>query len=366
MKSFYQFLNTYDLSIKNILCVADENTAIDDIIPLKNAVKNLYVLTNRYDAYTALNNADVRCIFNDFDLNVFKQMTNSLPLDCVIYAVSKERAVCHRVFNQISSITNKGAQLVLIGKKQQGIKTYHNALVKKLGYKGTLTKNGDEYIGALDIPNSQNPFILDDKDYTNLRLGPKHNSIEFYTKPGLYGWNKVDQGSLFLLETLKKSNAENLKNTQTLLDLGCGYGFLSIAAVADFSLFPQCKEIVLTDNNAAAVSAAKINTETYLNNQNNGHKTCVIADDCAESISEKFDIVLCNPPFHQGFTTSKDLTEKFIASASKRLSKTGTAAFVTNAFIGIENIANAYFRKVEIAENNKQFKVLYFQQPIIG
>ena len=64
--------------------------------------------------------------------------------------------------------------------------------------------------------------------------------------------------------------------------------------------------------------------------------------------NQKFDLVLCNPPFHKGFQHNKSLTEKFIKSARDHLQKTGIAFFVVNEFVGLETIGKSYFSKQEV------------------
>src|SRR5690606_24017353 len=134
---------------------------------------------------------------------------------------------------------------------------------------------------------------LDAQNYAHLRLMLDNNSQEFFSKPGLFGWNKVDLGSELLIHHLYQLPLAQIL-PQNCLDLGCGYGFVTLAA----SRSTECQSVkswTMTDNNAAALIAAEKN---LLAANLNGK---VIADDCAASINETFDLILCNPPFHQGF-----------------------------------------------------------------
>ena len=136
-----------------------------------------------------------------------------------------------------------------------------------------------------------------------------------------------------------------------MIDLGCGSGLLSLAA---HSL--GIHDILATDNNASAIESTKA---TFKENNISGE---VVAGNCANNIHQKFDVLLCNPPFHKGFDTNNTLTKQFVCAAKRLLKPSGKAYFVTNSFIGIEKFAEHYFDRIETLENDTHFKVLRFSK----
>src|SRR5690606_33271185 len=131
-------------------------------------------------------------------------------------------------------------------------------------------------------------------------------------KPGVFGWDKIDVGSALLAQYLPQFFSTYLPQSKgdgkpELLDLGCGYGYLSMiaATVGNFT-------ITATDNCAAALVACTKNFHTH------AVDGTVIGADSGDSIGDSFDVILCNPPFHQGFQQDRALSEKFL-SATKRL-----------------------------------------------
>jgi 16S rRNA (guanine1207-N2)-methyltransferase len=192
--------------------------------------------------------------------------------------------------------------------------------------------------------------LLDDSDYNQQRPIALDSELKLLSKPGLFGWNKVDSGSSLLIEQLEK-HPELTKAPVSCLDLGCGYGYLTIAAAG----LANCKSIQhwrMTDNNAAALAVAQ---ENLLHNQLTGE---VIAADAGKGISTKVDLLLCNPPFHQGFGIDGDLTDKFLASAKCLLTPQGAAIFVVNQFIPLERKAAPLFTQVKVLVDNGSFKVI--------
>src|SRR5690606_23499197 len=161
------------------------------------------------------------------------------------------------------------------------------------------------------------------------------------------GWNKVDQGSALLIAQLHKFLPSMPRAPERMLDLGCGYGYLSLMA-ADLPL----KQRVLTDNNAAALIAARANCAA------NSIAAEIIAADAGSELEPGFDLILCNPPFHQGFSIDGDLTDKFLTSAKRLLVRGGVALFVVNQFIPLERKAQELFSKVELVTQEQGFKVV--------
>ena len=357
------------------LVLLDEN-AVNNLAELQNIASQhtIIALSNRYDITTQANKLGINTYFNDFDFSQPEALTTEIGNTTLFaYRVSKEKPVTHHVLNQLCKLITPHTTLLISGKKNDGIKSYTENVKKIFHLEGELKKHGDDYIATLQVKKQQinsksshshNPSDekLNDSDYFVLR---EISQIEFlttsnthpftlYSKPGVFGWNKIDQGSRFLTETLTDLKTHSLTGsfphiheTIRALDLGCGYGYLSL-----FAASLDIKNITATDNNAAAILAiGKTAKENNLNID-------VIPDDCGASITEKFDVIFCNPPFHQGFDIDSNLTEKFVATAKNRLSTHGKAYFVTNAFIAIEKLANKHFKSCKQLANNKKFKVL--------
>ncbi|WP_049722009.1 methyltransferase [Gilvimarinus polysaccharolyticus] len=311
-------------------------------------------ISNRWDVYTRLNAKQHRVCFNDFDFSAIADNSQAQ----VYYRISKEKPVVHHIINAAARVLQPGGELIIAGLKNEGAKNFLDKAANVLGCSKATKKNGLAYSARLmkhDIS-----ALLDDSHYSHLRAiaqltTTRGNEFSLWSKPGQFGWQKIDAGSEFLLATLQQSLSPTDAKL-AVLDLGCGYGYLSCGAAQN--LFnPQTTQFTLTDNNAAALQSAQHNCQQLELNAN------VVAADAGAEISERFDIVLCNPPFHQGFNVSDDLTERFIASASAHLKPAGHAYFVVNAFIGVEQKSKAHFKTCRELANNRQFKVLQLSAP---
>lgn len=320
------------------LWVLDEHGA-GDMTASANA--HIAVVSNRFDVAAQLRAGGWNVEFCDYDFSAFQPAR----LETIFFRIAKEKAVVHHVFNTAAELLQLNGQLIIAGTKQQGIKTYAKTAGTRLGGTVNIKKHGDDYLAVI-TRGAQPGMPLDDKDYAMLRPAIDDDGRSYFSKPGLYGWDKIDAGSAFLAEHLAGFCARN--NPTRILDLGCGYGYLSIQAQRIFA--PQ--RIVATDNNAAALLACKKNFSQF------AIEGEVIADDCARHIDERFDLVICNPPFHQGFATERDLTESFAAAARRLCAPHGAAAFVVNAFIPIERCAETHFRHITCIANDGRFKLV--------
>lgn len=318
----------------------------DTLISASTTVQ-ITILTNRFDLKLtsyASRYSQVHLHFSDFDFTkLHGQIFNG-----VFYRVSKEKPVVHHVLNNAAAILHPSATLLVAGRKNEGTKTYLDKLGKQLGLNVKTQKEGELYFGIANVSSPVKPTTsLDSSDYNLLRDVATCCELTVKSKPGVYGWKKFDVGTQRLI-TLLQQRYNNLQ-AHSVLDLGCGSGYLSVAVKA-----LKCSQLVATDNNAAAVLA------TQYNLSENGlmDNTQVIADDCAQSIQGVFDLVVCNPPFHKGFETSRELSDLFLKNTARKLSKTGEALFVVNSFIPLEKLAAPYFKQIEKVQNDKSFKIV--------
>ena len=323
-----------------LLWIADEN-ALHSLAAVAAAGK-IALISNRYDVAQRARELGYAAQFSDF---VFAPLADN-SVRTAFYRVSKEKPVVHHIINEAWRVLAPGAELVLTGLKQEGIRTYIDKAGRLFG-NAQASKVGKAYLGTLLKQDAaQAPEPLDEQDYTALRLIATPQ-LDFYSKPGVFGWDKVDQGSAFLVEQLPRILQGALRSPRSLLDLGCGYGYLSLMT-RELAL----QRRVATDNNAAALLAMNKNAELH------GLQVEVVADDCGGQLAPGFDLILCNPPFHQGFSVDAALTDKFLRQTRRLLSAGGVAVFVVNQFIPLERAAEKYFRRIETAARNQSFKLI--------
>ena len=337
-------------TVCKFLIVLDENCQQNDLVQLCGHLSrypNCHLLSNRFDVADFCRHRRIPCEFSDLDFSHIAEDS----LDMLLFRVAKEKAVTHRVINSAAQKLRAGGHLFLSGRKQEGIKTFISKAGELLQDNCRPIKNGETY-HTLISKNAVPAAFLDDNNYSSLRTINSPEDPAIFSKPGLFGWNKIDQGSALLTQYFSELLPESDKTTADWLDLGCGYGYLSLEAHWQAKKRGKKLNLVATDNNAAALIASKKNFAEY---QINGR---VEGSDCAQQITEKFDVMISHPPFHRGFIADQQLGEKFVASARAHLKPGGKALMVANSFIPLEKLASEYFARIRVLENNRQFKVV--------
>lgn len=321
------------------LWLVDENFRPEILIkPFSKT--NLDVISNRYDTWLTLRDHGYSVTLNDYVL------PESDFYDEIIYRVSKEKLQAHHCINQALKHLTRSGRLVLLGGKQDGIKSIAKNIEKTWHCSARAKKHGTAYSVEVHRPDEQllSSRSLDDGRYSEPRL-VEESGIQFWSKPGIFGWEKVDEGSRMLVETLP-AVCKYIKSVDSIIDLGCGWGYLMMST----GFLGEARRVA-TDNNVTALLAAEKNFE-----QQDMAVECV-ADDCAAAIRERFDLILCNPPFHQGFSRSEGMTQKFLNAAARLSRRSTRAVFVVNQFIPLETLAAEYFSQVRLLNWENGFKV---------
>ena len=175
-----------------------------------------------------------------------------------------------------------------------------------------------------------------------IQLGNK----DYFTKPGIFGWNKIDTGSQMLAETIKSQ----LYGVGA--DFGCGYGYLSDAVLSSKN---SIKKIYAIDADYNALECCRKNLKQY--------EDKVMIEYGWEDLNTKpghinnLDWIIMNPPFHDGKASHVSVGQNFITTAAQSLRKGGILYMVANAHLPYEKILESDFTKLEKIEEKQGFKV---------
>ncbi|MAG77795.1 16S rRNA methyltransferase [archaeon] len=149
-----------------------------------------------------------------------------------------------------------------------------------------------------------------------------NREYEFYTASGVFSKKKLDFGTKVLIKNMQ------IKNTDNVLDLGCGIGVVGKIAAQ------TAKKVILTDINKRAVKLAKLNTKNKKN-------ITVLHGNMFEKIKEKFTVILLNPPQ----TAGKKICFQMIEDSKKHLEKNGSLQLVARHNKGGKTLSE-YMEKV--------------------
>ena len=168
--------------------------------------------------------------------------------------------------------------------------------------------------------------------------------------PGVFSAGHVDVGSALLLDVL--TGVQPPTPNATVVDLGCGNGLLAATVAMQW----PTATFELIDVSDMAIAAAK---RTWsLNELDVGRCGFRTADGLDGLASESIDVVLTNPPFHQGHATDSELTDRLLADAARVLKPGGVAYVVVQRHLRLHNRMKQWFSSVEPRSKHPSHVVL--------
>jgi len=163
--------------------------------------------------------------------------------------------------------------------------------------------------------------------------------LQLTTYPGVFSAGTLDAGTALLLQHLPELDKHRV------LDFGCGSGVISCVLAKRFPAL----SVLAVDVNAFALQASE---DSFANNQLTASSRAVCGVDSLQG--ERFDLIITNPPFHQGTNTDYDVTEQLIAQAPALLNRGGKLLMVANRFLKYpDRIQQAFGRCTTLAQDNK-------------
>ncbi len=139
-----------------------------------------------------------------------------------------------------------------------------------------------------------------------------------------YGGVKFDPGTRFLLQTLEE--LDGFPPAGRAVDLGCGNGTIS----AWLALRHPQLRVLAADQSASAVRSAALTAEA------NGvaDRVETLRNDALSSLPEASeDLILLNPPFHQGNAVDTSVAHRLIRDAARVLRPGGSLFTVWNSHL---------------------------------
>lgn len=166
----------------------------------------------------------------------------------------------------------------------------------------------------------------------------------FLTRPGVFAWDRVDAASRMLADVLPT----DLRGR--VADLGAGWGYLSLQVLRRC---PQVASLDLYEADARALALAAANlAAATVPVRTHWH-------DVAQGVPERFDAIVCNPPFHAlGRGDRPDIGRAFIATAAAALNPGGRLWLVANRHLPYEEALGAGFAQVRSVAQAGGFKVV--------
>lgn len=189
---------------------------------------------------------------------------------------------------------------------------------------------------------SENPESESNEREINYELNDK--KFRFVTDNGVFSKGHVDFATDFMLKTILTDNLSG-----SVLDMGCGYGVIGISIS---KLCGEVSRVTMCDINNRAVDLSKKNAEN-----NKVINATILQSNGFESVSDKYDVIITNPPIRAG----KAVIYKMYEDAKSRLNEGGRFYLVINKKHGapstLKHLQELY-TKVEVLDKKAGFNVI--------
>lgn len=179
--------------------------------------------------------------------------------------------------------------------------------------------------------------------WTRVRAELPGGPAELMSLPGVFSYDRLDAGTALLLQHLPMCKG------MRVLDIGCGYGVLGLAAAQQ-----GATQVELGDVNLLAIAAAGANIERL------GLAATVraVPGDALDAATGRYDLVVSNPPFHAGKAVDTTMAHAFITQARAHLAPGGRLVLVANRFLPYERELKPHFARVASFAESGSYKLL--------
>lgn len=160
------------------------------------------------------------------------------------------------------------------------------------------------------------------------------NNFKFYTDNGVFSKSKLDFGTRVLLENIPLNELKG-----DILDVGCGYGVISIIVSKLTNL-----SVDGVDINRRALHLAEMNKK-----ENKVDRVNFFKSNCYENISKKYSCIITNPPIRAG----KKIVYEIIMNARNYLNPGGELYLVVHKDQGAKSAVKDLEKYYEVSILNK-------------
>ncbi|MEQ5814675.1 class I SAM-dependent methyltransferase [Marinobacter sp. NFXS11] len=179
-------------------------------------------------------------------------------------------------------------------------------------------------------------------------LGDREGDVEIAALPAVFAREKLDIGTRLMLPHVA-NEVSTARAGDSVLDLACGNGVLGLAALSE----RRDLQLVFSDVSSQAVLSARRNVEKAFPDA----RAAFSHRDGIESDLGAFDLILLNPPFHEGGVVGDHIALRLFEQASQHLRPGGRLLLVGNRHLGYHRSLRRYFSSVQQLDASPKFVV---------
>ncbi|AGF74030.1 ribosomal RNA small subunit methyltransferase C [Bartonella australis AUST/NH1] len=306
-------------------------------IPDERWVQNFDFITPWRQDFLKFINAKFRC---------YPQVRKNFSYDGALLQLGKYRGLNQNAFLDLLERVKPGGWIVVGGDKTVGAASMMKWIQTIIPVTDKMSKN-HRLIFWLQVPQR-----INEQNISRFRSLPLNFGSQFQTTSGMFSHGRIDPGSAMLA-----AHIPEIIFGKTA-DFGAGWGFLSYAALEKSR---NLTAIDLYEADYNSLEAAKRHLKHIKTSLSIGFYWHDLIN---EPITDLYDTIISNPPFHTQQAADVSLGKHFISNAAKYLKPHGSLLLVANRHLPYEILLKKLFRTVFIHEEAHGFKVIEARQQI--
>jgi 23S rRNA (guanine1835-N2)-methyltransferase len=324
----YLIKETISLNLQNkkILIINDHYGA------LTKSLQN-FNITTYTDSYISSKSIKLNCSGSPLIINDLSEFKGQY--DIVVIKIPKNLSFFEDILIHLSSYIHSETQIICGAMIKHLSPASFSLLEKYIGpTKPSLAyKKARLFFSSFTQSSFISPYPL------KIKIDSFEQKIVNYSN--VFCLNKLDIGTRFFMDHTPKGDYK------TILDLGCGNGIVGLKAKMNN---PEAK-IIFSDESFMSIQSARINYNNYFKDQAEFHWT-----NCFENQKDNsLDLVLCNPPFHQGHNIEDGISTQMFNDAYKSLKQNGIIRVVGNSHLAYQLKLKKVFGNSQIVSTNNKF-----------
>lgn len=253
-------------------------------------------------------------------------------------------------FAQAYDLLAEGGMLVTALHNDWGAKRMEQHLADVTGEIQTISKNHSRVFWTTRTQNWKTDVLNQWKTQGSMQ---RILDGRFWSQPGLFNWDRIDEGSALLTEHLPHSLSG------AVADLGSCWGYLSDHLLRNC---PNLRSLDMYEADARALECARRNTGLIPVPV----RPRILWKDVTQGVGiASYDNIIMNPPFHDGRETNTMLGLQFITVAAQALKPNGDLWLVANKHLPYENLMKEAFEHYRTVADTRNFKVLHGSKPTL-
>jgi len=266
--------------------------------------------------------------------------------DVVVSHLPRGRAVIGAFIQGAAAVLRPGGRFYFVAHRDAGIRPAILHAEACFGKAGVIHRKKGYHVAMARKPEGLE-VPLPEPGYVTRTVEVAGRQATLVSKPGLFAWDRLDEGTAALIEAMEVRPGERV------LDLGCGTGLVGLVAAW------RGGQVTMVDADVRAIEAARRTLEA-----NGVEGVRLLLSDIASVFlkegprKERFDVVVTNPPFHQGVGVAYEVGCQFVVDGARLLDRRGRLYVVANKFLRYDRLMARLLPSVRTVYEDNRYHVL--------